>query len=82
MLEGEKYRKLKRENDVEELNVAPVELLTFALEKSGNIIVPILESLPLEMKRNWPEITRDQIQLINVAIAKCRNAIADSELEL
>ena len=76
MLEGGKYRKLKRENDVEELNVAPVELLTFALEKSGNIIVPILESLPLEMKRNWPEITRDQIQLINVAIAKCRNAIA------
>jgi hypothetical protein len=37
LLEGEKYRKLKRENDVEELNVA---------------------------------------------IAKCRNAIADSELEL
>ena len=82
LLDEERHRKLKRQNDIEENLVAPVALLTEALEKSGNIILPILESLPLVMKRSWPEITGDQIQLVKKAIAECRNAIADSELNI
>lgn len=80
LLEQEKHRKLKRENDIEEKKVAPVQLLTDALVKAGNTIIPILESLPLIMKRNWPEITGDQITMVKKAIAECRNAIADSEI--
>jgi phage terminase Nu1 subunit (DNA packaging protein) len=45
-------------------------------------VVPILESLPLEMKRNWPEITGNQDQLVKIAIAHCRNAIADIEIDI
>ena len=82
LLEYEKYREKKRQNDLEEKLVAPVALLTDALHQAGNIIIPILESLPLIMKRNWPEISGDQIQLVKKAIAECRNAIAGSELEI
>lgn len=82
LLEEEKHRKIKRENDLEEGLLAPVALLTEALEQAGNIMIPILESLPLVMKRNWPEITGDQIQLVKRSIAECRNAIAETEIRL
>jgi phage terminase Nu1 subunit (DNA packaging protein) len=82
LLEREKYREKKRQNDLEEKLIAPVDLLTEALEKSANIIVPILETLPLEIKRHFPEVTGDQITLVKKAVAECRNAIADSELNI
>jgi len=75
-------RKMKRDNDIDEKLVAPVSLLTDALLKAANQIVPILESLPLIMKRNWPEITGDQITLVKKAIAECRNAVADMEVDI
>lgn len=81
-IEREKLRKLRRENDIEEGQVAPVELLTEALQKRGAIIVANLESLPLLMKRHWPEITGDQITMVKKAIAECRNAIADMKIEM
>lgn len=81
LLEHEKYRKAKRENDIEEGLVAPVALLTDALQKSGAIIVANLESLPLLMKRHWPEITGDQVTMVKKAIAECRNTIADMRIE-
>jgi len=81
LLEQEKYRKAKRENDIEEGLVAPVALLADALQKSGAIIVANLESLPLLMKRHWPEITGDQVTMVKKAIAECRNAIADMRIE-
>lgn len=82
LIEQEKYRKMKRDNDIDEKLVAPVSLLTDALLKAANQIVPILESLPLIMKRNWPEITGDQITLVKKAIAECRNAVADMEVDI
>lgn len=82
LLEKEKWRKEKRQNDIEEQLIAPVSKLTEALEKTAAQIVPILETLPLLLKRNWPEITGDQITLVKKAIAECRNSIADSELDI
>ena len=75
-------RKLRRENDIEERKVAPVYLLTEALQKAGAIIVANLESLPLLIKRHWPEVTGDQVMMIKTAIAECRNAIADMKIDL
>ena len=80
LLEREKYREKKRENDLAEGILAPVTVLSDALEVVGNRAVPILESLPLQMKRKWPEITGDQITLVKQAIAEVRNEIADIRL--
>ena len=81
-LAQQQERKLKRENDIAEGLFAPVSLITEALEKSACQIIPVLESLPLEMKRMNPELTGHDIQLAKKSIARCRNAIADMELEL
>ncbi|WP_319548826.1 terminase small subunit [Desulfogranum marinum] len=82
LLAAEQRRKIQRENDIAEGLVAPVSLLYDALEKTAAQIIPIFESLPLMMKRNWPEITGDQITLVKKAIAECRNAVADAEVNL
>ncbi len=81
LLVMERYRAKKLENDVKEGKFAPVELLTDALQKAGKIIVANLESLPLLMKRHWPEITGDQVTMVKKAVAECRNAVADMRLD-
>ncbi len=77
----EQTRKTKRENDLAEKEIAPVSLLTDAILKVATQMIPILESLPLVMKRNWPEITGDQIQLVKKSTAECRNLIAGMEID-
>ena len=82
LLEKEKYREKKRQNDLEEGKVAPVNLLTDAITKTANQMIPILETLPLMIKRNFPEITGDQIQLVKKSIVECRNIISDMEVDI
>ena len=82
LVEQEKHRQLKRENDVAEQLVAPVSLLTEAIEAAALAAIPLLEGIPLAIKRRWPEVTGDQVQLIKAEIAKVRNLIADMKIEL
>lgn len=82
LLTASQRRKLDRENDLEEKLVAPVELLTSALIQAARQIIPILDSLPMEMKRDNPELTGHDIQLAKKSICKCRNLIADLEIDL
>ena len=81
LLEMEKYREKKRQNDLEEQLVAPVSVLEDVLERCVAAMVPTLESLPLLVKRHWPEVTGDQIMMVKKAVAECRNALADTEIE-
>jgi phage terminase Nu1 subunit (DNA packaging protein) len=80
LLEQEKYREKKRQNDQAEALVAPVDLLEDAVVRGVSAMVPVLEGLPLLMKRHWPEISGDQIQLVKRSVAECRNALADVEI--
>ena len=80
LLEYEKYREKKRENDEAENLLAPVELLEEALAKSVNVMLPILEMLPMNLKRRWPEMTGEQAQVVKEVVAECRNAMADAEI--
>lgn len=81
-LEKEKWREKKRENDIQERLVAPVSVLTAALENVASQVVPILEAIPLEMKRLNPKLTGHDIQTVKKAIARARNAIADVNIEI
>lgn len=81
-LAAEQRRKLRRENDLAESLVAPVSLLTSAIEKTAAQIIPILDALPLEAKRMNPRLTGHDVQLMKKAIARCRNAIAEMEIEV
>lgn len=82
LLEQERWREKKRENDLAEGLVAPVEVLQSVVSRGVSAMIPILESLPLIVKRHFPEITGDQIQLVKKAVAECRNALADVEVRL
>jgi len=73
-------RKLKRENDLAEQIIAPVSLLTKALEQVAAQMIPILDALPLRMKRNNPSLTGHDITLVKKSVAECRNIIADIKL--
>lgn len=81
LLEEEKYREKKRENDLAEDLFAPVQVLEDAVGRMAAVVVPLFESIPLNLKRAWPEITGDQIQVVKAVIAEARNAIADVELD-
>lgn len=81
-IDKEKYRQLKRQNDIEEGLHAPVELLVEALEKVSNSIVTNLENLHLLIKRRYPEVTADQMLLVRQAIAECRNTIAETKIDV
>ena len=75
-LEYEKWREKKRENDLAECLVAPISTLSDALQKVSTQIVPILEALPLEMKRRNPQLTGHDIMVVKKSIAGCRNIIS------
>ncbi|MBU1566878.1 MAG: terminase small subunit [Proteobacteria bacterium] len=80
MIDEEKHRKLKRENDEADNLVAPVSMLSDAMIKAFSQILPIMDSLPVEMKRKNPQLTGHDIQLAKKAIAKCRNAMAAAKI--
>lgn len=82
LLEQEKYREKKRENDLAEGLLAPVEVIGEVVSRGVAAVIATLESLPLLMKRRFPELTGDQIQQIKAAVAECRNAMADVEVQL
>ena len=81
-IDAEKVRKLRRENDQAEGILAPIQVLQAYAERIATVVVPILENIPLNLKRSFPELTGDQIQIIKAGIAEARNAIADAEIEL
>jgi len=81
LLEQEKHRAAKRENDLAEGLVAPVSVLEDVLARGVAASIPILEGLPGVMKRHWPEITGDQITLVKQAVAEVRNVLADVKIE-
>ena len=69
-LERERLRKIRRENDEAEKLLAPVSLITDVIQKFASMAIPILENLPLIIKRNFPEITGDQITLVKKAVGR------------
>lgn len=80
-IDAEKYRQMLRENDIAEGKYESVEILQNAFQAISMQIVGILDTLPLMIKRYWPEMTGDQASYVKKAIAECRNIIADSRLK-
>lgn len=78
---AEQHREKKRENDIAEGLIAPVSMLSDSLHKVINQVVPILDAIPLEMKRSNPKLTAHDIQTVKKAIAKARNAAAEVRID-
>ncbi len=79
----EKYRALKRENDLAESKVAPVELLKDALEKRVcGIIVANLEALPALVRKHWPEVTEEQLDMVRKSVTECQQVAREMRIEV
>jgi len=81
-LEFEKWREKKRENDIAESLVAPVELLTSVLRQAATQIHPILDGITPSMKRSNPELTGPDIQIAEEHIARAKNVIAELKIDV
>ena len=77
LLQQEKYREKKRENDHADRSLAPVEVIHEVVEKGVKSVIAVLETLPSTVKRHLPEITGEQISLVEAAVVECRDALAD-----
>jgi phage terminase Nu1 subunit (DNA packaging protein) len=82
LLDEERYRKMKRENDLAEEEVAPISLIREVVIQGITKILPVLESVPLEMKRRNPRLTGSDIQVAKESIAKCCGIMADIKVEV
>lgn len=82
LLEKERHRREKRLNDEAEGLVAPLQLITDTLAEVASQIISHLEALPLEMKKRNPRLTGHDIETVKKAVARCRNACADIEVNV
>ncbi|EMK6669890.1 terminase small subunit [Vibrio fluvialis] len=82
-LEYERYRLTKAQADGQELKneiarqeVVPVEFATFALSKIAAEVSGVLDSLPLNIYRKHPELTKIQQENIKRELSKAMNAMS------
>jgi phage terminase Nu1 subunit (DNA packaging protein) len=62
--------------------LAPVNLLEWALAKTCSQIAATLDSIPVKVKRRVPKLTNAEIEIIRREIIKCQNAAAEATLDL
>lgn len=74
--EGQRLRnaELRRE-------LAPVEMLTWALSDLASQITPLLTPIPGEIKRRIPKITNSELHVMREVIANALNLVAEVRLD-
>jgi phage terminase Nu1 subunit (DNA packaging protein) len=80
LLDKERWRKMKRENDVADGVLVEISVAQEKIEEVANAILPILESIVPEVKRSWPDMNGDQAAIIEECVNKCLNSISNLEL--
>jgi phage terminase Nu1 subunit (DNA packaging protein) len=57
---------------------APIEHLTLILSRVAAQVAGILDSIPVQLRLRFPELTAEQLDLIKEALAKARNALLEA----
>ncbi len=73
----EQQRKAKRENDLAEGKVAPIETIALILSKANSQISSKLDAMVMMLKKRSVNLTAGDIELVRKVIAECRNAAAE-----
>ncbi len=77
----EQTRQKRRLNDIEEGQVAPVEVITEVLSAVCARIASVLDALPMSLKKKVPSLTARDIDFIKKEIARCRAMAADAAID-
>lgn len=76
LLQKEKWRKEKRQNDEADRILAPISEITETLAKVAGEIRPKLESIPPEIARSCPDLSKRTHEIIKRVITSSLNSIA------
>ncbi len=74
----------KIEIEVKQLqnDLAPIELITWTLNKVGSQIASILDAIPLKAKRRIPDLTNAQVELLRREVIKAQNVASKVTVDL
>lgn len=75
-LDNERREEIAMRNAVKRREYLPAMIIAQVLAKVGRQIAGILDGLLPALRRRWPEITADQLRLLEAEIARCRNIAA------
>lgn len=73
----EKTRQQKFKNDVEEGKYIPIDILEILCAGLSSRIGAVLDSLPLIIKRSYPDLPVEVIEELDKHFRKCQNAISN-----
>lgn len=80
LLDKERWRKMRRENDVADGLLVEISVAQEKIEEIANAMLPILQSIVPEVKRSWPDMNGDQAAIIEECVNKCLESISNIEL--
>lgn len=87
--ELERARLTKEQADGQELKnaqtrreLAPVELIVWALNRFASQVCPLLEAIPQKVKRRIPSMTASQIEIIKRETVRAQNAASKITVDL
>lgn len=75
-LTKEQADKIERENQIAAKTVVPTEFALFALQKIAPQIASILDTIPLTMRRRYPELQTKHIEAVQRLIVEASNQAA------
>lgn len=81
-LKEEQAETQRLKNEQTRRETARVDLLTFALARASAQIIATLDALPGQIKRSLPSLTASEIEIARREVAKCCNAVAETEIDL
>ena len=84
----ERARLTKEQADAQELKnavmrreLAPIELLEFALAEMSSVVSAIFESIPLKVKKRVPHLTASEVSIISREVIRAQNAASKTKLD-
>lgn len=73
-------RKIKRENDLEEGLLVPVDVAMDALIDIGDEMSKKLDALPMSIRKRCPSMPNREVEFMIKEIASCKNLISDIKI--
>jgi terminase small subunit / prophage DNA-packing protein len=80
-LDNERRIEIAMRNAVKRKEYAPVSAIAEVLAKVGRQSAGILEALTPAIRLRWPEVSSEQLRLVEGEVAKARNRIAAISLD-
>ena len=80
-LDNERREEIAMRNAIKRAEYAPVALIEQVLARVGRQVAGVLDGLVPSIRLRWPDVTSDQLQIIEGEVARARNTAAQISLQ-